>query len=75
MTETVEQLKLKAGELSISDRAELAHFLLSSLGPEEDAHDETWKTEIARRVAEIRNGRAKGRPADEVLADLREQFP
>jgi putative addiction module component (TIGR02574 family) len=75
MTETIEQLKTKASALSSVDRADLAHFLLSSLESEEAGHEDEWKTEIARRIAEIRSGKAKGRPADEVLAELREQFP
>jgi len=75
MTETIEQLKSKASCLSTSDRAELAHFLLNSLETEEGSHDEAWREEIARRVAEIRSGQAKGRPAEDVLAELRERYP
>jgi putative addiction module component (TIGR02574 family) len=75
MTETVEQLKSKAGALTVSERADLACFLLNSLEPEEAGAEEAWRVEIARRVAEIRNGQVVGRPADEVLAELRERYP
>ena len=75
MTETVEQLKSKAGTLSALERADLAYFLLSSLEPEEEGAEEAWRMEIARRAADIRSGQAKGRPADEVLAELRERYP
>ncbi len=75
MTEAVEQLKSQASTLSAPERADLAYFLLSSLEPEEDGAEEAWRAEIARRVAEIRGGSAVGRPADEVLAELRERFP
>jgi putative addiction module component (TIGR02574 family) len=75
MTEAVEQLKSQASTLSAPERAELAYFLISSLEPEEDGVQNAWRAEIARRVAEIRDGSALGRPADEVLAELRERYP
>jgi putative addiction module component (TIGR02574 family) len=75
MTEAVEQLKSQASVLSAPERAELAYFLLSSLEPEEEKVQEEWRAEIARRVAEIRSGTALGRPADEVVAELRERYP
>ena len=75
MSQAVEQLKSQASTLSAPERAELAYFLLSSLEPEEDGAREAWRTEITRRVAEIRNGSAIGRPAEEVLDELRERYP
>jgi putative addiction module component (TIGR02574 family) len=75
MTNAVEQLKAQARHLSAPERADLAHFLLTSLEPEEEGVEEAWRTEIARRVAEIRAGQAVGRPIDEVLAELRERYP
>jgi len=75
MTESVERLKSQAGTLSGPERADLAYFLLTTLEPEEEGVEEAWRTEIARRVAEIRAGNAKGRSADEVLAELKERHP
>lgn len=75
MTEAVEQLKSKARGLSGPERAELAYFLLTSLEEEEEGVTEAWRAEIARRVAEIRSGTAVGRPAEDVLAELRERYP
>ncbi len=75
MMEAVEHLKSQASILSVPERAELAYFLLSSLEPEEDGAQEAWRSEIARRVAEIRGGSAVGRPAGDVLAKLRERYP
>jgi len=74
MTEAVEQLKSQASALSAPERADLAHFLLTSLEPEEEGVQEAWQAEIARRVAEIRNGSAVGRSADEALAELWERY-
>jgi putative addiction module component (TIGR02574 family) len=75
MTEAVQQLKSQAGALSPAERADLAYYLLTSLEPDEEGAEEAWRTEIARRVAEIRSGQAVGRPIDDVLAELREQYP
>jgi putative addiction module component (TIGR02574 family) len=76
MTESIARIKTQVDNLSTEERAELAHYLIQSLDREvdEDA-DAAWETELARRVAEIENGTAKGRPADEVMADLRKKYP
>ncbi|MFL5330142.1 MAG: addiction module protein [Gemmataceae bacterium] len=75
MSATVDQLKSQAVTLTSAERAELAHFLLKSMEPRDEGVEAAWKIEITRRVADIRNGTAKGRPADEVLAELRERYP
>ena len=74
MTEAVEQLKSRAGSLTIPERADLAYFLLTSLEPEEEGAEAAWEIEIGRRVAEIESGQAVGRPAEEVLAELRDRY-
>jgi len=76
MTGAVEHLKSQASILSSApERADLAYFLLSSLEPKDEGVQEAWRTEVTRRVAEIRGGTAVGRPVDEVLAELRERYP
>jgi putative addiction module component (TIGR02574 family) len=76
MTEAIIRLKSQVDGLSTEERAELAHYLLQSLDPEVDADAESaWEAELTRRVAEIENRTAIGRPADEVLAELRKQYP
>lgn len=75
MSETVEQLKSQASALSVGERADLAYFLLSSLGPEEESYEEAWRAEVGRRVGEIRSGSAIGRPIEDVLAELRGRYP
>lgn len=75
MSALAEQLKSQLGLLPVADRAELAHYLLSTLEPEEDGVAEAWRAEIARRVAEIRSGTATGTPAEEFLTELREKYP
>jgi putative addiction module component (TIGR02574 family) len=75
MIQTVEQLKTQVSALGGPERAELAYFLLASLESEDERSDPTWQGELARRAAEVRAGRAQGRAADEVLAELRERHP
>lgn len=75
MAETLERLKVQLEHLSTEDKIELAHFLLGSVEPEEEGVAAAWDLEIARRVEEIRSGRASGIPAEEVFAALRREFP
>jgi putative addiction module component (TIGR02574 family) len=75
MTEAVENLKSQFSALSVPERADLTHFLLSGIEPEEDGVEEAWQAEISRRLAEIRAGTAVGRPVEEVLAELRRRYP
>lgn len=56
-------------------RADLAHELIDSLDTEIDIDVETtWDEEIEKRVAEIKSGRAKGRIAEDILAEIRAKF-
>jgi len=57
--------------LSATERADLASFLLVSLGKDE-IDDHSYRTEIAQRIAAIRSGQAIGMPLEDVLAGLRE---
>ena len=75
MTENVEQLKSQLSRLSAQERAALAHFLIHSLdeGVDIDA-DAAWDAELARRMEELKSGKAVGEPADKVFAELREKY-
>ncbi|MGH8071936.1 MAG: addiction module protein [Candidatus Entotheonellia bacterium] len=76
MTETAEQLKAQLSQLSMQERAELAHFLIHSLDEGVDADAEAaWDVELARRMEEIRSGKAIGEPVDKVFAELRKKYP
>jgi putative addiction module component (TIGR02574 family) len=75
MTEAVKQFRSQLGALSQQERAELAYWLLTSLEPADDGVEDAWRAELHRRIAEIRSGRAVGRDADELFAELREQYP
>jgi putative addiction module component (TIGR02574 family) len=76
MSKAVERLKNELAGLSIEDRAELAHFLLESLPPDDDIDDEAaWVEELNRRMEEIDSGQAVGIPAEQVFAELRLKYP
>jgi len=75
MTSTLQELKDASVGLPAPQRAELAHFLLRSLEPEEDGWAEAWQEELARRLQDIRTGQVVGVPAEEVLTRLRERYP
>ena len=72
---SVTEVEKQALNLTEKERAALAHKLLVSLEgvPEEDV-DEAWDAEIEKRVARIKEGTAKGRPADEVFRDIRSRY-
>lgn len=72
---TVEAYKSQLEKLSREERTELAYFLLDSLESVEEGTAAAWDAEISRRVAEIRSGKANGKPAEEVFAELRELYP
>jgi putative addiction module component (TIGR02574 family) len=59
--------------LSPAERAEIAHELLLSLGPEatDETVDPAWEEEIRNRLESIRQGTVKLRSWDEALADIR----
>lgn len=71
MAASVTELTEQALGLSERERAELAHRLLLSLDDvAEEGVEEAGEEEIAKRVERIKNGTAKGRPAEEVLRDI-----
>lgn len=75
MNENAERVKQEVLQLSEADRAELARYLIESLDDTED-HDveAAWDEEIRRRVERIEQGKSRLRPAQEVLAQIRDKF-
>lgn len=75
MTGTFDEIARAALLLPESEKAGLARTLLRSLEPKEESGVEAaWEIEIARRLEEIREGRAIGRPAEEVFRDIRARY-
>jgi len=75
MAETTRDLESEVLQLPTAARARLAERLLASLDTETDPqNEELWLAEAERRLDEIENGRAKGIPADRVIADVRSRL-
>ena len=74
MTSQVSELLEKALALSIKDRSVLISRLMQSLD-DEDAPEEgveaAWDEEIRRRIDDIRSGRVKTIPGEQVLGRLK----
>ena len=72
MSTTVKKVRDEALALSTSERASLAHDLILSLdNPADYTLSPEQEADIQRRVQMVREGKAKGRPAEEVFAALK----
>ena len=75
MSLQLQEVVNKALNLSPEERAELADELILSLDDTRDKEVETaWDSEIESRVREIKSGKAKGRPAEDILAEIRAKY-
>ncbi len=75
MSSLLQEVVSKAHSLSPEERAELAHELIVSLDDLTDKENErAWDEEIERRIKEIKSGKAKGRAAEEILAEIRAKY-
>ena len=77
ITPQVSELLEKALALSSQERGLLIDRLVETLDnePAEEGVEEAWATEIKRRVDDIRSGRVKAIPGEQVLRELAEEFP
>lgn len=68
---TMEEIRREAMSLSAGERASLAHDLILSL-EDPDAYELSpeQEAEIRKRVRKVRAGKAAGRPAAAVLAEI-----
>ncbi len=74
MTNAARDLLERVLALPVEERAEVAASVLRSLdeGNEDpEAVERAWRDEIGRRVREIREGKVKPIPSDEVFARAR----
>ena len=69
------ELIAEAISLPVEERAILVDSILRSLNsPEEDIHSQ-WVVEAERRLEEVRAGRVKAIPGDDVFARICKRFP
>ncbi|MTI88317.1 MAG: hypothetical protein FH748_10145 [Balneolaceae bacterium] len=62
-----ENIKKQALELSLQERAELAHMLIDSLHPEKEFEsEEAWSEELKKRIDRYEQGKSSTKPWSEV---------
>lgn len=71
---TFEELIAEAVSLPFDMRAQMADVLLRSLNSADAEVEEAWAVEAERRLQEVRSGKVKTIPGDEVEARIRKRF-
>ena len=69
-----DELMSIADSLPVDIKTKLIDKLLNSLNPTSKEIDELWKTEAERRVEEIKNGKIKPIPGEEVFKEIRKKI-
>ncbi|MGB7748095.1 MAG: addiction module protein [Verrucomicrobiia bacterium] len=70
MSTTAQKICIEALSLPRQSRTEIAERILASLEDKADSKAEkAWKAVIRRRRGEIHSGKAKVRPAEDVMRD------
>ena len=64
----------EAISLPVEERAIVVDSILRSLNSPEDNIDRQWIAEAERRLDEVRTGRVKVIPGDQVFAQIRKRF-
>ena len=70
MSPEISDLLKRALALPVDERAALANTLLDSLEPSDDSVQEVWDREVARRIEDLRAGRAVTVPWEELQREL-----
>jgi len=60
--------------LPVDIKTTLVEKILNSLYPSQKEIDALWAKEAERRVKEIKTGKVKTRPGDEVFKEIQEKF-
>ena len=68
------QLIDEAASLPVEERAFVVDSLLRSLNQPESEIDKIWANEAKRRLDELRSGRVKAIPGEEVFKNVWERF-
>ncbi len=64
----------EAMSLPVEERAIVVDSLLRTLNPPDTEIEREWVKVAKRRLEELRSGRVKAVPGDEVFAKIRERF-
>jgi len=72
MAMTMQQLEAELFRLDIRSRAKLAEKLILSIdAPNEEENLQLWVAEAERRLADLRAGKAREIPSEEVFRSIR----
>ncbi len=74
MTAQTMDIMERAEMLPIDLKLELVDRLLDSISPSQKDIDELWKIEVERRVEEVRSGKVKTIPGEQVFAEIEKRF-
>ena len=64
----------EAISLPIEERSLLVDTLLRSMNPSNDENDKKWASEAKKRLEELRSGKVKSIPGEEVFAKIWKRF-
>jgi len=70
MSTEISELLKKALKLSAEERAALANTLLESLETTEESVQEAWDNEVARRILDLKAGKAVTVPWEQLHREL-----
>ena len=70
----VKEIISQAESLPVEERVILVNSLLRTLNPPDPDLDRKWAEVAKRRLEELRSGRVKAIPGDQVFAEVRERF-
>jgi len=70
MSPEISELLKKALKLSAEERAALANTLLESLETTEESVQEAWDNEVARRILDLKAGKAVTVPWEQLHREL-----
>lgn len=73
MPSTAEIIR-EAASLPVEERTVVIDSLLRSLNPPDPETDRKWAAVAKRRLEELRSGRVKPVPGEEVFAKIRQRF-
>ena len=78
MPKTLAEVTCDAADLPAPERLKLARILLDLSEPATESPDEVqnaWDQEIEQRLQELRSGKVKGVPLEEVKAKIEARLP
>lgn len=74
MATKADELMSMVESLPIEIKTKLVEKILNSLHPTQKEIDELWAQEVEKRLNDIRTGKVKPVPADEVFGEIQKRY-